>query len=473
MTVTQTVDGAGEAVHSSFRLALDRRFIALVCATAVPVTLQSLMSSSRTIVDALFVSHLGTDEIAAIGYSTRVIFIVLMAMLGTANGGAVIVAQFWGSGSARKARQATTLTVVIAGAIAVVVCTACFVWATEIMAVGTENSRVISLGTEYIRTVIPMIIPFAVISVLAASLRSLGQAKTAMNLALIGLFLHVALAYGLVFGNWGMPELRLAGAAWATVISTYAEFLLFIVYLYGRRHPMAFRIRDLREGVGNGILQKIWRVGLPVSLGSMSWAIGIFCYSAIVGRAGTQELAVLSMINPIEDTAVCFANGVATAAAVLIGNRIGEGADEERTWCMSKALLIWSAAVAAVCSLLLLLTSFWVGKIYGEIDGETIGVARDTAAVLAFVFIFRMTCMTLQNGLLRAGGDTVYILRADLGCQWLIAIPLTFMAALVWDLPFPLVFVAINSEEIVKAVISGYRVYRRKWVKRLVETATS
>lgn len=67
----------------------------------------------------------------------------------------------------------------------------------------------------------------------------------------------------------------------------------------------------------------------------------------------------------------------------------------------------------------------------------------------------------LDESLLRAEGDTVYILRANLACQWLVAIPLTFIAALVWDLPFPLVFVAINSEEIVKAVISGYRVYRR------------
>ncbi|MFF6786271.1 hypothetical protein [Streptomyces sp. NPDC012510] len=113
-----------------------------------------------------------------------------------------------------------------------------------------------------------------------------------------------------------------------------------------------------------------------------------------------------------------------------------------------------------------------MGMIHGEIDGETIGVARDTAVVLAFAFIFRMTCMTLQNGLLRAEGDTVYILRAELACQWLIAIPLTSMAALVWGLPFPLVFIAINSEENVKAVISGYRVHRRKWVQRLVETGT-
>ena len=68
---------------------------------------------------------------------------------------------------------------------------------------------------------------------------------------------------------------------------------------------------------------------------------------------------------------MAFANGVATAAAVLIGNSIGEGADEERTWSMSKALSIWSTA-----------------------EGR---------------------------------GDTVYVLRADLACQWLIAV--AFIAA--------------------------------------------
>lgn len=473
MTVTQTVEGAEQpARKSGVRLALDRGFIAVLCTTAIPVTLQSLMSSSRGIVDALFVSHLGTDEIAAIGYSTRVLFIVIMAMLGTADGGAVIVAQFWGSGSVQKARQATGLTVVIASVIAVVVAALCFVWATEIVAVGTDNRHVISLGAAYIRTVIPMIVPFGVISALAASLRSLGQAKLAMQFGLVGLFLHVALAYGLVFGNWGMPALGLTGAAWATVISTYAECLIFIAYIYGRRHPMAFRVSDLRAGVGNGILRKIWRVGLPVSLGSISWSTGILVYSIIVGRAGTQQLAVLSMINPIEAAAVAFANGVATATAVLIGNSLGEGADEERTWGMSKALLIWNTGVAFVCGLLLLATSLLVGHIYGDVDAGSIGVARYTTVALAFVFVFRMTCMTLQNGFLRAGGDTVYVLRADLACQWLIAIPLTFLAALVWDLPFPLVFVAINSEEIVKAVISGYRVYRRGWIRRLVEPVT-
>jgi Na+-driven multidrug efflux pump len=117
----------------------------------------------------------------------------------------------------------------------------------------------------------------------------------------------------------------------------------------------------------------------------------------------------------------------------------------------------------------LLSTSFWLGDIYSGVDETVIHVAQETAIALAIVFIFRATCMTLQNGLLRAGGDTVYILYADLSCQWLVAIPLTFLTALVWRLPFPLVFVAINTEEMVKAMLSGYRVSRRRWMRRLVD----
>jgi putative MATE family efflux protein len=451
------------------RVALDRRFVALLCATAVPVALQSLMSTSRSVVDALLVSRLGTDEVAAIGYSSRVLFVVILATLGMADGGAVVVAQFWGSGNVAKARQATALTVVAAGAIALVAFLGCFVWAPRIVAFGTANPTVISLGAAYIRTVIPVIFPFAVISALAAGLRCVGQAKVAMRFALAGLVLHVTLAYGLIYGHAGLPALGFTGAAWATMVSGTAECLMFIAYVYGTRHPMAFGLRDVTAGVRNGILRKIRTVGAPVSLSSVSWASGILTYSILVGRAGTLELAVLSMITPIEAAAVAFANGVSTAASVLVGNSIGEGAKAARIWSISKALLIWSWGVAAVMAAALVSVGFWLGEIYAGVDPKVIHVAEQTTIALAIVFIFRATCMTLQNGLLRAGGDTVYILWADLSSQWLAAIPLTFLTALVWHWPFPLVFVAINSEEMVKAMMSGYRVSRRRWMRRIVD----
>ncbi|GAA3797800.1 MATE family efflux transporter [Streptomyces coacervatus] len=406
---------------------------------------------------------------AAIGYASRVIYVIMLATLGMADGGAVIVAQFWGNGSPEKTRQATALNVSIAAGIATFASATCFICAKWVAGMSTDDATVASLSAEYIRIVSLMIVPFAVISALAASLRCFGEAKVAMRFTLCGVALHVTLALFLIFGISIAPDLGLAGAAWATVISTYAECLLFVIHIYRKNHPAAFRLKDIRTGLESGLLKKIVVVGGPVSLSSAAWATGLLAYIMIVGRASTQNLAALSMVNTIESVAIAVINGVSTASSVIIGSSIGEGSHRDHTWRISKSLLLWNAMVALSCSTFILLTSFQITAIYGNIDANTLNLARQATAALSVVFLFRAMSMTLQNGLLRAGGDTLYVLYADLSCQWLIAIPLTFFAATRWNLPFPLIFMAIYSEEITKSLSSGYRVYRRQWMRRFVD----
>jgi len=66
-------------------LVFDRKFLSLLAATAVPVMLQSLMSSSRTLIDVLMTSRLGTDDVAAIGYGGRILFVLTLAIIGMAG----------------------------------------------------------------------------------------------------------------------------------------------------------------------------------------------------------------------------------------------------------------------------------------------------------------------------------------------------------------------------------------------------
>ncbi|KMS70929.1 hypothetical protein ACM01_29335 [Streptomyces viridochromogenes] len=457
------------APPSALRLAVSRGFVTLLCATAVPVMLQSLVSSSRTLIDSFLVSHLGTDEVAAIGYAGRVIYVIIMATLGMADGGAVIVAQFWGNGSHEKTRQATAINVAVAGSVATAAFVICFTGSKWIAGLGTDDPSVVALSAGYIRIASAMIIPFAVISALAATLRCLGEAKVAMRCTLAGAVIHILIAYALVFGVGAIPALGLRGAAWATVISAYIECLFYVVYIYGTRHLMAFGLRDIRDGLRNVLLKKILVVGGPVSLSSAAWASGILVYAMLVGQGSTQNLAALSMVSTLESAAIAVINGVSTASAVIVGNSLGENREQDHTWRTSKALLIWNTAIAFTCGILLLLTSLFVGVIYSDVDGETISLARDATVVLAALFIFRAMSMTLQNGLLRAGGDTLYILYADLSCQWIVAIPLTYFAAITLHLPFPVIFVAIYTEEIAKTVASSYRVYRRKWMRRFID----
>jgi putative MATE family efflux protein len=457
---------------SGLRLALDRRFVSVMCATAVPVALQAVVSSSRTVVDSVMTSRLGADDVAAVGYGGRVIFVVMLAVLGMADGGAVLVAQFWGSGDARKARQAFALTTTLAVTIAVVAAVVCFTWAKQIVELGSTNVHVVDLSSQYIRTAIPMTVPYAVTSSVAAGLRCVGDARISFGFAVLGLAVHISLAYALVFGHWDLPALGTTGAAWALMISSFVECLALVAYVYGRRHVMAFRARDVIDGVRSGLLPRIRRVCVPVSLSSTSWASGILIYNVLVARAGTEQLAVLSIISPLESFGIALFIGVSTASAVLVGSSLG-GQDAARAWVLTKALLLWTAAIALVTCAVFASARLWISGIYQGAGSVTSAGVKETTTVLAGVFIFRAMNITMMNGLLRAGGDTVFILKVDVFTQWAVAIPLTFLAALVWRFSFPLVFLVINSEEIAKFCIAGWRLNRRTWMRNLADDGRS
>jgi len=469
----QVTDERGVGVPAPRRAWGDRAFLGALCVTALPVAVQSLLSSSRSVIDVLLVSRLGDEQVAAVGYGSRVVFVVMLATMGMADGGAVITAQLWGARSPERVRRATAVTTAVAVGISLVAAVACQVWAHPLASLATDDPRVVDLGAQYVRSVIWMIVPYAVLCSFAASLRCVGHARIAMSCTTMGLVLHLVLAWALVLGNAGMPRCGVRGAGYATTLSTYLECFLLVAYLYGKRHAVAFGPADLLRGVRDGLVRRIREVGVPVAMSSTSWALGILVYNILVGHAGTTELAVLSMISPVESAAIAVFIGVSTASGVMLGNSMGAtGADRasgtERTWSLARALLFWAGATTLAVCLCLLSSFWWIGALYGDVAPGTLEVARDTTLVLAVVFAFRAMNITMMNGMLRAGGDTTFVLGADLVSQWAVAVPLTYLTALVLELPFPLVFLAVNAEEIVKFWISGRRLLRRRWIRNLV-----
>ena len=71
-------------------------------------------------------------------------------------------------------------------------------------------------------------------------------------------------------------------------------------------------------------------------------------------------------------------------------------------------------------------------------------------------------------GVLRSGGDTKYSLFLELGCMWLVSIPLTFLAAFKGASIFILVLLTY-SEEIAKFIFGVPRAVSKKWATNLVK----
>ena len=68
------------------------------------------------------------------------------------------------------------------------------------------------------------------------------------------------------------------------------------------------------------------------------------------------------------------------------------------------------------------------------------------------------------TGILRAGGDVFWSTALDLAPQWLVALPLTALLALVLDADPWFVSLAIQAESFIKCPICLWRIRSRKWI---------
>ena len=284
----------------------------------------------------------------------------------------------------------------------------------------------------------------------------------------IGVSLNIILNYLLIFGHWGLPALGVKGAAIATLISTLIEAGVVLMFIYFKDNNLRLNHQDVLIGFKNGMLAKIFKIGVPLSLNSIIWAFGIFMYTFLVGKMGTQALAVLAIITPIESLVMAFYIGISSAAAVIAGNSLG-ASQFKQVWLQAQALVIWSIIAGLCMSVLIYFSRFAMVELFAAQSAATLALATDVLLMLAIIGSFRSINITVIVGLLRAGGDQKFVLGMDIFCQWAVGILFTYIAIEYWQLSLFWVFLAINSEEIIKSFICVSRLISKKWMVNLVE----
>ncbi len=412
-------------------------------------------------------SHLGVSEVAAIGFSGRIAFIMHLAIFGIASGGGVIVSQYWGAKNRDGARRGTAISLLMGLPFALLFFGLCLWIPEQMVALASDDPAVVAFGAEYLRIMGLVAFPVSAGAVFSVALRSIGLAKISMRMSIIGVGSNILLNYALIFGAFGLPRLGTAGAAYATLISSLLETACIFAYVYLKKSPLAFRWGDFGEGIRSGLAHKVAKVGLPLAVNGVVWSMGVLVYNVLVGQMGTQQLAVFAMITPIESFITAMYFGIATAASVMTGHRLGAFEFAE-AWSEGKAFVVWSAICAVFCSVIIWCCKGFLLKLYPAIDAATLQEANLVLTAVAFVNGFRSINVTVIVGILRSGGDTRFCLGLDLFCQWAIGIVLTYLSIFVWSMPLWVVFLAMNSEEFAKVFLCVWRFGSKKWIRNLV-----
>ena len=443
-------------------------FIRRLIAIALPITLQSIMFSSRSLVDVLMLGQLGEAEIAAIGVAARATFVTTIMLVGVTTGGALLTAQYWGASDRKGVRESTALTWLVCMVFAAITALLFILFPTQVMGLATNDPEVIQLGAEYL--VITSVSMFAVACVasMAVGLRAMHKPGLSTFFSGIGILSNIFLNWVFIFGKLGVPAMGIKGAAIATVLSGAIEVATLFGYLYAKKHLLAFSANDLRNVLELTRVIKFLKLSLPTTFNFLAWAGGLFAYHAIMGQSGVQGLAALSVMSPVESIALALLIGMSNAAAVLVGNQIGAKKYDE-VYYQAIGVTILSVLVGVVVAVVLYLVQGLVLDAFSALTPETRALSEKFMLVMSVGIILRSLPMMTIVGVLRAGGDVKFCLYQDLVAQWLIGIPLAAFAAIGLGWKPEWIYLLFLTEEVIKWFASLYRMQTRKWIRNLIE----
>ena len=384
---------------------------------ALPLILQNLITTSLGFVDTFMVGMLGQNELSAVTAANTPIYMLQIIILGLLSGLSVLASQYWGKGDTESINRCMGVSLYAGLIIAVSVAVVLFFFPLQVMALVTNNGLLIELGAPYLRIVGLSYIFNTISSVYIGMQRSTENPAMGMIVFGISMLTNTCLNYILIFG----------------------------------------------------------KLGAPVLVNEVLWGLGVSVMTAIMGHMviSADMLAAYAIMGNIDkfSTVACF--GVAGATAVIVGKRIGEGAGREEVYSVGCCLLTVSFGVGLAVSLCLavLLPTVFIPYLYPLFHLK--GLALEIAVIMCVVYLFMLPLkafdITNITGLLRAGGDSRTASIIDLSCQWVIAVPLTFLTALVFNAPVAVVCLCIQSENVCKCPWGILRLRSRKWINNVTE----
>lgn len=454
------------AIHPSLPEETRRDFFSRLIFLSLPIMLQNLLMASVSFIDTMMIGMVGEEAIAAVGLANQMFFLITLFFFGVSSGAAIFVAQYWGAQDRQSMHKVMGIALLISLVGALVSSMFSFVFPETIMAIFSDDPAVVAFGKDYLEVVAVSYLFTAIVMVYSTSLRSTGDAKTPLYIAVLSMSLNVVLNYVLILGKFGFPRLEVKGAALATTIARGVELVLLLLLVYGKKRAVAASITSL-VGFNRSMVKKYFITCLPVILNEMFWSLGMTTYKIAFSRMGMEVIASVNVSEAIQNLFFVVLMGIANASAIMIGNRIGENRIDMAKIYASRLLNIGLITGTFLGGLLAVLAP-WL-SIPFNLSPTVAHMTSRSLLSLGLLVPIKAYNMVLVVGVLRSGGDTRFSMFAELTGVWLIGVPCAFIGAMLLQIPIYYLYVFIGLEEAFKLVVGAFRIKSGKWINRLTE----
>lgn len=433
----------------------------------LPITFQQFMLALVSASDALMLGRLSQDSLSAVSLAGQVAFVFNLFMAALTIGTNMFAAQYWGSEDRNSVEKVMAFVLRTTFFVSLVFCVCTAFMPKAVMYIFTDDSRLIELGAVYLRVVGSSYIFSGISQIYLCIMKNSGRAGRSMLISSATVVLNIVLNAVLIFGLFGLPAMRIAGAALATVLANAAGFVWVAAESHGKeglrpdRTFFGFTVSDLEK--------TFWKYVTPVMANEIIWGGGFTMYSVIMGHLGTDAVAANSIANITKNLLVCFCLGLGSGGSILIGNELGAGELEKAK--KDGLTLCWISVISGILMGLVLLALTPAILHFVNVSAQAKEYLKEMLLICSYYLAGKSVNSMTVGGIFCAGGDSRFGMVCDAVTLWCITIPLGAAAAFILEWPVIAVYFLLNLDEIIKLPVV-YRHYKKyKWVRNLTKEA--
>lgn len=414
MEVEEQIGTHTEAPEASEPLegrALQRRVFGL----AWPVIGENFLETLLGIVDTLLVAGLGAVAIAGVGAGLQVMFFLISALSALAVGSAVLVAQAVGARDVRQAGRLGRQSLIWSVLFSIPLAVGGYLLSAPIISIFGLEPSVATIGVQYLQVTMGTVVVLVALFIGGGVLRGAGDSRTPMMVTALANVVNVALAYGLIYGHFGLPALGAVGSAWATFLARGLALMLMVAALWRGRNGVTIRGRggwlpDLK------VAAQVLRIGIPAALEQVLVSSAFLAQSVVVAHLGTEVLAAHRVAFNALSLSFLPGIGFAIAATALVGQSVGARKLAEGG-AAARVATTWAIAWMSIMAALLFIFAPQVLHLFTS-DAAVVAAGASGLRVVALTQPF-WAVLFVQAGALRGSGNTTFPLMVTGVGIWL------------------------------------------------------
>lgn len=376
--------------------------------------------------DSIMLGWYGAAELAAVTLAGSYFFVFFLMGAGFAIAVMPLVAAAAGAGEERQIRRATRMGLWLSFLFAVVAMPV-LLYSEQILLTLGQKPEVAGPASAYLKLAGWGLFPALLVMVFKSYLAALERTQIVLWITILAAVVNGLVNYALIFGNWGAPELGIAGAAYASIATQTVSLLAVAAY--------ALWVLPEHEILKNfhrpdwEMFARVFKLGMPIGLTNLS-EVSLFAASAMMmGWLGTIPLAAHGVAMTLAGLTFMVHLGLSNAATIRAGNAYGRG-DRAHMALGAQVVIAMSLLMAFIgIAAFLLLPDPLISLFLDPQEPNKPEILIVGAGLLAMAALFQLAdgMQVIALGLLRGVQDTNWPMVIAALSYWAIGVPASYL----------------------------------------------